>query len=125
MRTAAAVARRLRGATLGEVVAPTGTSSGLARGFADAASGPLKRTPLYDYHVANGGKMVPFAGWEMPIQYKDSIMDSTKHCRSDASLFDVSHMCGLTFKVSANRGVSPLEPSTGRLRSSGFPVSLW
>ena len=43
--------------------------------------------------------MVPFAGWSMPIQYQDSIMDSTTHCRTDASLFDVSHMCGLTLKV--------------------------
>ena len=43
--------------------------------------------------------MVPFAGWSMPIQYSDSIMDSTKHCRTHASLFDVSHMCGLTLKV--------------------------
>lgn len=42
------------------------------------------------------GKMVPFAGWSMPIQYGDSIMDSTLHCRSSASLFDVSHMCGVT-----------------------------
>ena len=43
--------------------------------------------------------MVPFAGWSMPIQYKDSIMESTVHCRTNASLFDVSHMCGLTLKV--------------------------
>ena len=43
--------------------------------------------------------MVPFAGWAMPIQYKDSIMDSTTHCRKHASLFDVSHMCGLTLQV--------------------------
>ena len=43
--------------------------------------------------------MVPFAGWSMPIQYKDSIMDATKHCREHASLFDVSHMCGVTLKV--------------------------
>jgi aminomethyltransferase len=42
--------------------------------------------------------MVPFAGWSMPIQYKDSIMESTLHCRSHASIFDVSHMCGLTLK---------------------------
>jgi len=43
--------------------------------------------------------MVPFAGWSMPIQYKDSIMESTIWCREHASLFDVSHMCGLTLKV--------------------------
>ncbi|GFR40816.1 hypothetical protein Agub_g1438, partial [Astrephomene gubernaculifera] len=66
------------------------------RGFADDAN--LKKTVLYDFHVANGGKMVPFAGWSMPIQYKDSIMESTVNCRQNASLFDVSHMCGLTLK---------------------------
>ena len=35
----------------------------------------------------------------MPIQYKDSIMDAVKHCRENGSIFDVSHMCGLTIKV--------------------------
>lgn len=49
--------------------------------------------------ICHAGKMVPFAGWSMPIQYKDSIMDATKHCRENGSLFDVSHMCGLTIKV--------------------------
>ncbi len=53
--------------------------------------------PVAHDHIL-AGKMVPFAGWSMPIQYKDSIMDSTKWCRSNASLFDVSHMCGLTLK---------------------------
>ncbi|KAI3680516.1 hypothetical protein L6452_35287 [Arctium lappa] len=42
--------------------------------------------------------MVPFAGWSMPIQYKDSIMESTLNCRENGSLFDVSHMCGLSLK---------------------------
>jgi aminomethyltransferase len=51
--------------------------------------------------------MVPFAGWSMPIQYKDSIMDSALHCRSHASIFDVSHMCGLT--LSGKDAVSFLE----------------
>ena len=45
------------------------------------ASEPLKQTVLYDYHVSKGAKMVPFAGYSMPIQYKDSIMDSTTYCR--------------------------------------------
>ena len=49
------------------------------------------------------GKMVPFAGWSMPIQYKDSIMDSTLQCRKRAALFDVSHMCGISLKVSCQR----------------------
>jgi aminomethyltransferase len=42
--------------------------------------------------------MVPFAGWAMPIQYKDSIMEATEWCRTKCSVFDVSHMCGLTLK---------------------------
>lgn len=66
------------------------------RGFASDAD--LKKTALHDFHVENGGKMVPFAGWSMPIQYKDSIMDSTLNCRANGSLFDVSHMCGLSLK---------------------------
>jgi aminomethyltransferase len=62
----------------------------------EAAEAELKKTALYDFHVTNGGKMVPFAGWSMPIQYKDSIMDSTINCRTNGSLFDVAHMCGLS-----------------------------
>ncbi|KAL0442952.1 UNVERIFIED_CONTAM: Aminomethyltransferase, mitochondrial [Sesamum latifolium] len=63
-----------------------------------ASEADLKKTVLYDFHVAHGGKMVPFAGWSMPIQYKDSIMESTLNCRENGSLFDVSHMCGLSLK---------------------------
>ncbi|MFS4583621.1 glycine cleavage system aminomethyltransferase GcvT [Phaeobacter sp. C3_T13_0] len=51
-----------------------------------------KRTPLYDLHVALGGKMVDFAGWEMPVQYPMGIMGEHKQCREKAALFDVSHM---------------------------------
>ncbi|XP_010909941.1 aminomethyltransferase, mitochondrial [Elaeis guineensis] len=64
--------------------------------FAAAAEAQLKKTALYDFHVEQGAKMVPFAGWSMPIQYKDSITDSTLNCRQNAGLFDVSHMCGLS-----------------------------
>ncbi|MEW5301921.1 MAG: hypothetical protein WDW36_004745 [Sanguina aurantia] len=83
----------------GRVARPVASTPSLARSFADHADdADLKKTVLYDFHVAHGGKMVPFAGWSMPIQYKDSIMDSTTHCRQHASVFDVSHMCGLTLK---------------------------
>lgn len=51
----------------------------------------LHRTPLYDLHVELGGKMVPFAGYEMPVQY-EGIMAEHKHTREAAGLFDVSHM---------------------------------
>lgn len=52
----------------------------------------LKRTPLYDLHVALGGKMVPFAGYEMPVQFPAGVLKEHLHTRAAASLFDVSHM---------------------------------
>ena len=52
----------------------------------------INRTKLYDFHVANGGKMVPFAGYEMPVQYPLGVMKEHLHCRERAGLFDVSHM---------------------------------
>ncbi len=51
----------------------------------------LKRTPLYDAHVAAGAKMVPFAGWEMPVQY-EGVRQEHIAVRTGAGLFDVSHM---------------------------------
>ena len=51
----------------------------------------LKRTPLRDFHAAHGGRLVDFAGWEMPVQYK-SILEEHKAVRRAAGLFDVSHM---------------------------------
>ncbi|CAG8490365.1 771_t:CDS:2 [Ambispora gerdemannii] len=53
----------------------------------------LKKTPLYDFHVKYGGKMVPFAGYSMPLQYSNlGLLGSHLHTRKHASLFDVSHM---------------------------------
>lgn len=52
----------------------------------------LKRTVLYDLHLELGGKMVPFAGYEMPVQYPMGVMKEHLHTRSAAGLFDVSHM---------------------------------
>jgi len=51
----------------------------------------LRRTPLFDRHVAAGGKMVDFAGWEMPVQYA-GVIDEHRAVRERAGLFDVSHM---------------------------------
>ncbi|MFS4438777.1 glycine cleavage system aminomethyltransferase GcvT [Paracoccaceae bacterium GXU_MW_L88] len=57
-----------------------------------STSGDLRRTPLYDLHVELGGKMVPFAGYEMPVQYPLGVMKEHLHSREKAGLFDVSHM---------------------------------
>lgn len=51
----------------------------------------LKRTPLRDFHVAHGARLVEFAGWEMPVQYR-SILEEHRAVRGAAGLFDVSHM---------------------------------
>lgn len=56
------------------------------------ASGILRRTPLHALHLELGGKMVPFAGYEMPVQYPAGILKEHLHTREKAGLFDVSHM---------------------------------
>ena len=52
----------------------------------------LRRTGLYDLHLAEGGRMVPFAGWQMPVQFPTGVMTEHLHTRAHAGLFDVSHM---------------------------------
>ena len=52
----------------------------------------LKFTPLNDWHIAQGARMVPFAGYNMPVQYKDGILTEHLWTRENAGLFDVSHM---------------------------------
>ena len=63
----------------------------------------LKTTPLYEAHVAAGARMVPFAGYSMPVQYKDGVLKEHLWTRENAGLFDVSHMGQARL-----RGVSPL-----------------
>jgi aminomethyltransferase len=58
---------------------------------------PLLRTPLYDWHVAHGGRMVDFAGWSMPIQYS-SIIQEHLAIRSMVGIADISHMGRLRFE---------------------------
>ncbi|KAG0032955.1 hypothetical protein BGZ81_009732 [Podila clonocystis] len=63
------------------------------RAYAAATGEVLKKTVLHDYHVENGGKMVPFAGWSMPVQYANlGVGASHVWTRQNASVFDVSHM---------------------------------
>ncbi len=52
----------------------------------------LRHTPLHDLHLALGARMVPFAGWDMPVQYPMGVLGEHLHTRSAAGLFDVSHM---------------------------------
>ncbi|KAF9006837.1 glycine cleavage system T protein [Hymenopellis radicata] len=79
----------------GRRVSPTWLRS--ARGYATETE-PLKRTGLYNYHVENGAKMVPFAGYEMPLSYGSiGQIESHKHVRNSVGLFDVGHMVQSNF----------------------------
>ncbi|OCK55186.1 glycine cleavage system aminomethyltransferase GcvT [Bradyrhizobium sp. LMTR 3] len=63
----------------------------------------LKRTPLHGLHVARGGKMVPFAGYEMPVQFPAGVLKEHLHTRSAAGLFDVSHMGQLALRAKSGK----------------------
>jgi len=63
-----------------------------------ATQSPLLKTPLHAEHVALGARMVPFAGYDMPVQYPTGIITEHNHTRGAAGLFDVSHM-GQAFLV--------------------------
>ncbi len=56
----------------------------------------LRRTPLYDLHLENGARMVPFAGYEMPLHYSPGVLKEHLHTRAAAGLFDISHMGQIT-----------------------------
>src|SRR5690349_7894243 len=71
----------------------------------------LNRTPLHALHVARGGKMVPFAGYEMPVQYPAGVLKEHLHTRANAGLFDVSHM-----------GQLALRPKSGRVEDAALAL---
>ncbi|RUP08208.1 MAG: glycine cleavage system aminomethyltransferase GcvT [Hyphomicrobium sp.] len=59
----------------------------------------FQRTPLYDFHRSLGARIVPFAGYEMPIQYATGVLKEHLHTRNAAGLFDVSHMGQFTLRA--------------------------
>ncbi|MDE2331884.1 MAG: glycine cleavage system aminomethyltransferase GcvT [Bradyrhizobium sp.] len=67
----------------------------------------LRHTPLHALHLARGGKMVPFASYEMPVQYSTGVLREHLHVRNSAGLFDVSHM-----------GQIALRPKSGRIEDA-------
>jgi aminomethyltransferase len=64
---------------------------------------PLRRTPLHALHVALGGKMVPFAGYEMPVQFPAGVLKEHLHTRASCGLFDVSHMGQIRLTAKSGR----------------------
>ena len=89
--------------------------------------GALHRTPLHALHLELGAKMVPFAGYDMPVNYPGGIIAEHRHCRSAAALFDVSHMGQLRLVgPDADRALESLLPADiaglaeGRQRYSFF-----
>jgi aminomethyltransferase len=73
----------------------------------DASDQPLRRTPLHALHLELGGKMVPFAGYDMPVQYPTGILTEHLHTRAGAGLFDVSHMGQI--RLTGKAGQSPAQ----------------
>ena len=71
----------------------------------------LKFTPLHTLHMTSGGKMVPFAGYEMPVQFAPGVLREHLHTRTAAGLFDVSHM-----------GQIALRPKSGRLEDAALAL---
>ncbi len=59
----------------------------------------IQKTALYNYHKSLGAKFVPFAGYEMPVQYSSGVIEEHKMTRNNAGLFDVSHMGQLSISV--------------------------
>ena len=87
------------------------------------------KTPLYDCHVALGGKMVPFGGYSLPVQYPTGVIAEHMAVRKQAGLFDVSHMAELVLKgpdALANVQMlltNDLSDMTARCATSG--AALW
>ena len=71
------------------------------------SAGALRRTPLHELHLRLGARMVPFAGYDMPVQYPSGIIKEHLHTRAAAGLFDVSHM-----------GQIALRPRSGRVEDA-------
>ncbi|KAJ1969068.1 hypothetical protein IWQ62_000866 [Dispira parvispora] len=80
-----------------QVNTSVGQTNVIYQGKATTPDGEYQ-TPLYDFHVSHGGRMVPYAGYSMPVQYEGlGILASHQHTRQAASLFDVSHMLQVRF----------------------------
>jgi len=75
---------------------------------------PLKKTPIHEWHVNNGGQMVPFAGYELPVQYAPGILKEHLHVRASAGLFDVSHM-GIAYLSSSDGVFDPVASALEKL----------
>jgi aminomethyltransferase len=85
----------------------------------------LRRTPLHDRHVALGARLVPFAGWEMPVQY-EGVIPEHRAVRTDAGVFDVSHMGELEIEGPTARDLlqSTLSNDVDRLQPGDAQYSL-
>ena len=82
----------------------------------------VQKTALYNYHKNLGAKFVPFAGYEMPIQYKDGIVKEHISTRTHAGFFDVSHM-GQFFLEGDETCLLYTSPSPRDMRRSRMPSS--
>ncbi|VFT60201.1 glycine cleavage system T protein [Pseudomonas aeruginosa] len=84
----------------------------------------LAKTPLHALHLELGAKMVPFAGYDMPVQYPAGVLKEHLHTREQAGLFDVSHM-GQIRLAGADAALGAGKPGAGgHPRPAGGPAAL-
>jgi aminomethyltransferase len=110
--------------------APRTTSSNV--GPSPVPANPPRSLPLHDFHLENGARLAPFAGFTMPIHYSPGILAEHKHARAAAGLFDVSHMGQIILRSGSGAGteaaraletlvpVDVLSLPTGRQRYAFF-----
>jgi len=86
-------------------------------------SAELRQTPLYPWHVRHGARLVPFAGWAMPVQYPSGILAEHRAVRAGVGLFDISHMgrievvgadAGRLLQQTTTNDVAALQPGRGQ-----------
>jgi aminomethyltransferase len=102
----------------------------IRHGSSKSSPSDLQKTPLYDLHLAHGGKMVPFGGFHMPVQYANQSVSASHHfTRSHASLFDVSHMVQHRFSGPGSNAflekITPASIAGLGTHRSGLSTLLW
>ncbi|KAK8140427.1 hypothetical protein PG984_000493 [Apiospora sp. TS-2023a] len=127
---ASAVAQQHQPSPRSALTSSSSSKASRRHGSSLATDGPLGKTPLYDLHLAHGAKMVPFGGFEMPVQYSGlSVSQSHHFTRSHASLFDVGHMVQHRFAgpgaAAFLERVTPASLGPLPIRSSTLSTLLW
>ena len=108
------------GATIGVTIAQRFEPWGRCMSFDNSKTAPIEllRTPLHGLHVDLGARMMPFAGYDMPVQYPPGVLKEHLHTRRAAGLFDVSHMGQIALRAQSGELRMRRARSKGSFRST-------